>query len=377
MPAGGHSDKEKYMKAAVLRAVNTPLKIEDLEVDAPGSREVMVKVKAVGLCHLEVHVYKGLMPAPLPTTLGHEGAGIVEEVGPEVKGLKKGDPVVFFIAPSCNRCDMCLSGKPWRCRKTEISRRTGGLLDGTSRLHTRSGENIHQLWGQGSMAEYVVVDDTNAIKIRGDAPLDKACLLSCGASTGIGTVVNVAAARPGDSIAIFGCGGVGMAAIMGAKMAGAYPIIAVDIAEEKLQYAKQLGASCVINSKKTDPVKEIMKATDSFGVKYAIEAVGSAALARQAIDSVGDDGTFIQVGGTPMGEMLEIDPGTLFRKTLTGSSGGRVVPAVDIPKYLQLYMCGQLPLDRLISRTYTLGEINKAIDDLANGRILGRSVILI
>lgn len=362
------------MKAAVLRQINTAFSIEDIELDKPKAKEVKVKLKAVGLCHLEVHVFKGDFPAQLPAVLGHEGAGIVEEVGTEVTTVKPGDHVVLFMMPYCGHCSSCLAGKPYYCLNRGKTT-AGGLMDGTSRLHTRDGERIYHFFGQGSLIESIVVDENTAVKVRDDAPLDKVCLLGCGASTGIGTILNLAKAEAGASVAVFGCGGVGLAAIMAANLAGAHPIIGIDIAEEKLTLAHELGATHTINGTKVNPVDEIKRVTGGAGAKYALEGVGNIHLINQALDSAKQDGMVIIIGGTPKGQTLSLDPLQLMGKMLTFSPGGKIIPAIDIPKYVDLYMDGKLPLNKLVSKTYRLDDINKAIDALIKGKILGRAVI--
>jgi Zn-dependent alcohol dehydrogenase len=271
---------------------------------------------------------------------------------------------------------MCLAGMPYYCQNMMVALIEGGLLDGTSRFHTKDGEKIHHYSGQGSLAEYVVVDETTAIKVREDAPLDKVCLLSCGASTGIGMVLNQAKVEAGAGVAVFGCGGVGLAAIIAANLVGAYPIFAVDIAEDKLALAVELGATHAINSSKANPVKEIRKATGRAGVKYAFEAVGDITLMTQALESTGADGMVIIAGGHPAGQTLPLSPQRhLYGKVLAFSPAGMNVPAIDLPRYVDLYMAGKLPLDKLISRTYPLDDINIANDALKKGETLGRSII--
>lgn len=240
------------MKAAVMYENNKPLQIEEVTLDEPQSQEVLVKMVATGVCHTDLHFIKGEMPCAMPVVLGHEGAGIVEKVGPGVTTLQPGDHVVLMVAWSCGKCRYCVSGRPAMCPEWLGYNMMGTLPSGTKRLH-RGDQELNHFFSQSSFAEYAVVHERTAIKVREDAPLDEVCLLGCGTTTGIGAVINTAGIRAGESIVIYGCGGVGLSAVIGANLAGAGKLIAVDTLNMKLEKAKELGADYVINASQEDP----------------------------------------------------------------------------------------------------------------------------
>ena len=304
------------MKAAILEELNKPLKIEEVELDDPKDEEVLVRLVATGVCHSDLHVIKGDMGVPLPVVLGHEGAGIVEKVGRCVTEVKPGDKVICSVTSYCGKCRSCLVGKPYTCERVPVTAMIyGSMADGTMRLRRRNGEPLYHFLCQASFAEYAVVEEEAAVKVRDDAPLDVVCLLACGASTGIGAVVNKANVEAGSSVAVFGCGGIGLSAIMASYLVGALRIFAVDVLESKLDMARQLGAT------------------------FTIEAWRF------------------------MGDMV-----------LTGCAAGCLRPRYDIPRYVDLFMAGKLPLDKLVSGRYLLRRINDAIQDALDGKII-RGVI--
>lgn len=363
------------IKAAVQRDFNLPWKIEELELDEPKEGEVLVKLVASAVCHTDLHLFKGDLPHPLPCVPGHEGAGIVEKIGPGVTSVKPGDHIVIWMCPYCGRCRACLNGKPYWCEQSAVLLLSGTMLDGTTRLRTKEGESIFHFFCDSSFAEYAVVLEKVAIKIRDDIPLEKACLFGCGASTGIGAVLNHAKVKPGESVAIFGCGGVGLSALMAANLSGAYPIIAVDVLDSKLEIAKELGATYTINAKREDPLHRILSLTG--GVDYAFEAIGKVEVISILPDCIRSGGLGIVIGAAPYGSSISIDAGYfLFGKTLAGNLGGMTNPHIDIPKWLNLFMAGKLPIDKLITRTFSLDEINSALEALEKGKVL-RSVILL
>jgi S-(hydroxymethyl)glutathione dehydrogenase/alcohol dehydrogenase len=360
----------RKIRAAILYQPRTPLKIEEVDLEEPREGEVRVKIAAVGLCHTDLHAIQGDLPAPMPVVLGHEGAGIVDEVGSGVTTLQPGDHVILAPA-SCGRCRQCVTGMPVLCEVFRPLLFQGTLLGGQRRLK-KNGKELNHFCLQSSFAEYAVVNQEGAIKIRHDAPLDKLTFLACGASTGIGSVINIARVGAGESVAIFGCGGLGLSAIMAAKLVGAGKIIGVDMLGNKLEAARDLGASHVINSSKEDAVARIIELTEG-GADYSFEFVGDEDVVPQAVNAVRPGGKCIIAGATH--GTLKIEARALGSRTLIGSRLGFIRPAFDIPRYVGLYMEGNLPLDRLVTRTYSLNEINDAIDDLEKGKVL-RGVIL-
>jgi Zn-dependent alcohol dehydrogenase len=360
------------MKAAVLYEANTPLKIENLTLDEPQQNEVLIKLVATGVCHTDLHFMKGEMPAPMPVVPGHEGAGIVEKIGPGVTTLKPGDHVVLMVSFNCGKCRYCYEGRPTWCVENLPVQMMATLPYGGIRLH-KGTQEIRHLFGLACYAEKVVVHERSAVKVRNDAPLDVVCLLGCGTSTGIGTAINSTRVKPGESIAIFGCGGVGLSAVMGARLAGAR-VIAVDVLDSKLEKAKELGADYVINAKKDDPQIKIMEILGG-GADYALEFIGNVEVMVKALGSIRPGGLLIVAGMAPLTSMLTIAPFEfLIGKTITGAVQGDVIPQIDIPRYIDLYMAGKLPIDKLITNSYSLDQINEAYEALEKGKVI-RSVI--
>ena len=334
------------MKAAVLYEANTPLKVEDVTLDEPQQNEILVKIVASGVCHSDLHFMKGDMPQPVPFVPGHEGAGIVEKVGPGVTTVQPGDHVVLNIAFSCGKCPRCYEGRPTLCVENLPIQMMATLPGGGTRLH-KGDQTLYHLFGLACFAESVVVHERSAIKIREDAPLEVVCILGCGVSTGIGAAINTADVSPGESIAIFGCGGVGLSAIMGAKLAGAGKIIAIDTVAE----------------------------ITGGGADYAIECIGNVNVMVQALGSVRTGGICVVAGMAPLADTLSVAPfHFLLGKTITGSTQGDVVPQIDIPRYIDLFMAGKLPIDKLITKNYNLDQINDAFEALIKGEAI-KSVI--
>jgi S-(hydroxymethyl)glutathione dehydrogenase / alcohol dehydrogenase len=361
------------MKAAVLYEPNTPLKIEDVELDDPQQNEILVKLVATGVCHSDLHLMKGDMPHPMPFVPGHEGAGIVEKVGPGVTTVQPGDHVILMVAFSCGKCRFCVEGRPTMCVENLPIQMMGTLPGGHTRLH-KDGKPLQHLFGLACYAEKVVVHERSAVKVRQDAPLDICCVLGCGASTGIGAAINSTGLRPGESIAIFGCGGVGLSAVMGARLANAGAIIAVDVIESKLAKAKELGATHTINASQDNPSAKITEILGG-GADYALEFIGNVNVTMQAFASIRAGGKMIVAGISPLTDVLTIAPFEfLIGKTITGTVQGDVIAPIHIPRYVDLYMAGRLPIDKLITRSYTLGQINEAFEAMQKGEVI-RSVI--
>ncbi len=360
------------MKAAVLYEIGKPLVIEEVELDDPQANEVLVKLDATGVCHSDLHFMQGDMPQPLPFVPGHEGAGIVEKVGPGVTKVQPGDHVILMVTVACGKCGPCLSGKPTLCVENLMVQMMAALPGGGVRLH-KGDQYINHLFGLACFAEKVVVHEYSVQKVREDAPLDVVCLLGCGTSTGIGASINATNAKPGDSIAIFGCGGVGISAIMGAKAIGA-KVIAVDIVDSKLEMAKGFGADYVINSSNENPQEKIQEILGD-GADYAIEVIGNTNVMAQAFSCIRGGGRMVIAGMPAITDMLTVPAFEfLIGKSITSTIQGDIVAPVDIPRYINLFMEGKLPIDKLITRTYKLEQINEAFEAMVNGEVI-RSVI--
>jgi S-(hydroxymethyl)glutathione dehydrogenase/alcohol dehydrogenase len=334
---------------------------------------VLVKVKATGVCHSDLHFMKGEMPAPMPVVPGHEGAGIVEKVGHGVTTLKPGDHVIMMVAFSCGKCRYCVEGRPTMCVENLPIQMSATLPGGGKRLH-KGDQELHHLFGLASFAEYVVVHERSCVKIREDAPFDVVCLLGCGTTTGIGAATNTTGIKPGENIVIYGCGGVGLSAVMGAKLAGAGKIVAVDTLDRKLEKARELGADYVINASQEDPVAKVMEVTGG-GADYAVECIGKAEVTMQAFGSIRGGGKCVVAGMAPLGSMISIASFEfLLGKTITGTVQGDIRAFVDVPRYVDLYMDGKLPIDKLVTKNYSLEQINDAFEALEKGEVI-RSVI--
>ena len=363
------------MKAAVLHEVGKPLAVEEIGLEEPRAGEVRIKMAAAGVCHSDHHVMVGDIPAPTPIVLGHEGAGVIDAVGSGVTSIKPGDHVVTVWRYSCGTCEPCLTGRPATCIEGARMRRDGTLYDGTTRLH-KAGGRIHHFMGISTFSEYAVMSERSVLKIREDMPLAKAALVSCAVATGVGAVINAAKARPGESVAVFGAGGVGLNAVQGAALVGAEPIIAVDLIQGKLEMAKKFGATHLVNSSDEDPVARIREITGGWGAHYAIEAIGVAEVAAQAFKSLRIGGTAVMVGLENPKATIPIPAVSLVleEKRLVGSLYGSSPPRLEVPRLLELYMTGKLNLDDLLSRAYPLAQINEAYDALLRGEV-ARSVI--
>jgi S-(hydroxymethyl)glutathione dehydrogenase/alcohol dehydrogenase len=359
----------KNAKAAVLHAVREPLVVETLAVRAPQTDEVLVRLGASGVCHSDLHAITGDLPMPLPTVLGHEGAGVVEAVGASVKRVKEGDHVILNWVPYCGGCWYCQSGRMYLCE-------TGYIRAMGAEVFKQNGNTVTQFAGVGSMSEYTVVPENSCIPIDHDIPFDRACLVGCGVMTGVGAVMNTARVQPGESVAVFGAGGVGLNVIQGAGIVGANPIIAVDLNERKLGFAKQFGATHVVNGGKGDPVDAIKELTGGRGVDYAFEVIGRADVMVQAFMATRRGGKAVIVGVPPMTDMVSV-PGFLMplaEKSLIGSLYGSADMSRDVPRLLGLYRAGKLKLDELVTRRFRIEEVGEAFGALERGEV-ARGVI--
>ncbi|MBI3993840.1 MAG: Zn-dependent alcohol dehydrogenase [Candidatus Lambdaproteobacteria bacterium] len=371
------------MKAAVLNAVNEPLAIEEVELDPPRGGEVLVQLKATGVCHSDVHYVQGDNARELPLILGHEGAGIVQEVGPGVTRVKPGDHVVLSFLPSCGTCRWCRSGHPVMC-DVSANLRGGTMPDGTRRLHrSRDGRDINNFLFVSTFAEYSVVPEASVIPVPVEAPLERICLLGCGFTTGFGTVTNVARVQRGESVTIIGCGGLGLAAIQAARLAGAATIVAVDVHEEKLAMAKAFGATHTLISRRNNDqvLQEIMALTDGLGTDYSLEFVGGAAspaTADLAFRAIRKCGTMCFAGLAPDHlDSMPISPKMLMmqQKRVVGAIFGDSQFRSDIPRYVELYMQRQINLDDMVSQEIPLEDINSAVQEVIAGNKVARQVI--
>ena len=358
------------MKAAVLREVNTPLQIEDVQHGNPGPREVLVRTRAAGVCHSDLHFQDGSWPHMLPAVLGHESAGVVEAVGSMVSYVKPGDHVITCLSAFCGHCEQCLTGNMALCFEPELQRPP----DEEPRL-AKNGEGLAQFLNLSSFAEYMLVHEHALAKIREDMPFDLAALIGCGVTTGVGSVIHTAGVEPGSSVAVIGCGGVGLSAINGAAIAGAGRIIAIDVVPGKLDLAKEFGATDVVNSAEDDPVGTVRELTGG-GVHYSFEAIGLAKTAQQAFKMVRRGGTATVIGMIPVGTMVEIHgPEFLGEKKLQGSNMGSNRFRVDMPRFIDFYLQGKLHLDKMISGRIRLEQVNEALEQLKTGEV-ARNVIM-
>jgi Zn-dependent alcohol dehydrogenase len=363
------------MRAAILREPGHALDIEDVDLAPAGSGEVVVRIEAAGVCHTDYHYMQGDMICPLPVVLGHEGAGIVEELGPDVSGrVQVGDRVVLMWRPRCGQCPACIGGSPVMCELGRLQASTGGLLDGTSRL-SLSGDPIHHFLGVSCFAERVVVSERSVVAIPPEVPAEVAAIAGCAVITGIGAVLNVVADGTGRPLLVLGAGGVGLSAVMGAALVGAHPVIAVDVDPAKLALARKVGATHTINASAGDPVEQVLSLTPS-GVPWAIEAVGRATTLEQSLACLAPGGTSIAVGLTKVGATFAVPINDLVQrqKHVRGSLYGSANPLLDMPRILDLYLAGSLALDELLGERVPLDQVNEAFDRLATSP--GRTVLV-
>ncbi|HEV8306142.1 MAG TPA: Zn-dependent alcohol dehydrogenase [Methylomirabilota bacterium] len=360
-------------RAAVLYELKQPLVVEDVDVLEPGPHEVLVRYVASGICHSDLHVITGDLPHPLPVVLGHEGAGVVEKVGPGVEWVRPGDHVVTSYIPSCGTCRYCIVGRPNLCALRDKPRHL--MLDGTSRFR-KGSQALNHFLQVSSYATHAVLLEHGVIPIRRDAPLDVVCLVSCAVTAGAGAVMNRARVPAGSTVAVFGCGGVGLNVIQAARLMGAAKIIAVDVLPQKLAWAEEFGATHRVDAAREDPVARIHELAGHGGADFAFEVVGTQRTIEQAFHAVHRGGMAVVIGLSPAGTRLSIDPGMLLQeRVLTGSSFGGSRQKVDLPLLIDLFMDGRLKVRELISRRLPLEEINHAFDLLQQGEVK-RSVIV-
>jgi len=360
-------------RAAVLYEVKKPAVVEDVELMEPGAHEVLVKWAANGVCHSDLHVITGDSPHPLPVVLGHEAAGVVQRIGAGVETVKPGDHVCSSYIPSCGTCWYCIGGQPTMCALRDKPR--WFMLDGTTRFK-KNGQGLHHFLQVAGYATHSVLPEVGVIPIRKDVPLDVACLVSCGVLAGAGPVFNRAKVQPGASVAVWGCGGVGLNTIQMARLVGAGKVIAVDVMKQKLGWAEEFGATHVIDASKEDPVARVQALSGRGGVDYAFEIVGTQKTIEQALAATHRGGTCVVVGVSPAATRVSIDPGMLLQqRVLTGSSFGGGHQRTDVPMLIDLYMDGKYRLDEMITRRVPLTELNNAFDLMLAGEVK-RSVVV-
>ncbi len=362
------------MKAAILYEANQPLQVVDVDQQGPRAGEARVQVKATGICHSDWHIMNGDWKLPLPMVLGHEAAGVVEEVGAGVTTVRPGDHIIFSFRPQCGRCFYCSSGRSILCDGHQSAR--WGMLDGTFRL-TRGGQDVFQMARLGTFAEFVVCPAEMLVPIRKKMPWPQAALMGCSVPTGVGAVTNAARVEAGSSVLVVGCGGVGLNVVQGARLVGASTIIACDLLDLKLQFAREFGATHTLNAGAASVVDRVRELTGGRGVDYAFDAIGGEATTLQIVDAIRPGGTAVIVGMAAMNVRAPITPYTmaLQEKTLKGTLYGSARPTVDFPRLVDLYLDGRLKLDQLISRTYPLAGINEGFAAMRSGGV-ARGVVV-
>jgi S-(hydroxymethyl)glutathione dehydrogenase/alcohol dehydrogenase len=358
------------VKAAVFREVNVPMEIEEIAISKPGPREVLVRTKAAGICHSDMHFYNGTYPGQVPMVLGHESAGVVEAVGSDVHYVKPGDHVITCLSVFCGHCERCLTGHMSLCQEPETNRGQ----DDEPRL-SQSGTTLTQFAQLGSFAEQMLVHEHALVKVREDMPLDRAALIGCGVTTGVGAVIHTAGVEPGSTVAVIGCGGIGLSAINGAAIAGAARVIAVDMVASKLELARKFGATDVVDASGGDAVQQVIEMTGG-GVHYSFEAIGLKVTAEQAFQMLRNGGTATVIGMIPPGDMVTLHGvDFLFEKKIQGSMMGSNRFRVDMPRFVDFYLQGRLHLDDLVSNRIELSDINDGMAALETGEV-ARSVII-
>jgi Zn-dependent alcohol dehydrogenase len=370
-------------RGAVLREMGLPAPyarsrppdVVELELDPPGPGQLLVRVGAAGLCHSDLSVIDGSRPRVMPMVLGHEAAGEVVEVGPAVDGFAPGDHVVLAFVPACGGCHACRTGRPALCDPGAAANVAGSLLGGEWRWRGRDGERVNHHLGVSAFADRIVVSARSAVRVDASLPFEIAALFGCAVLTGVGAAVNSAEVRVGESVAVFGLGGVGLAALLGARLAGASTIVAVDVVPEKLELARELGATDTVLA--ADPPAEAVRAATAGGADKAIETVGSEKVLAQAYAATRRGGTTVTVGLPHPQRTLEISAVSLVveERTLRGSYLGSCDPALDIPRFVELYKRGRLPVDRLLTHRLSLDEVNEGFDRLASGEAVRQAIV--
>ena len=370
------------VRAAVLREIgrptpyadSRPLGIEDVELDPPGKGEVLVRIRAAGLCHSDLSVIDGNRPRPMPMVLGHEAAGVVEQVGTDVTGLAQGDHVVAAFVPSCGHCKPCETGRPALCEPGFKANSVGTLLSGERRLHDAGG-SVHHHLGVSGFAQHAVLAANSLVRVPSDLPFAEAALFGCAVITGVGAVVNTAAHPRGASAAVIGLGGVGLAALLAARMLEAEHLVAIDMNDRKLAVAREFGATATVNAASPDAAEQIREITGG-GVAFAYEMAGSARALELAYRITARGGTTVSAGLSHPQQQFSLQHLSLVaeERTLKGSYLGSCVPSRDIPRYIEWYRAGRLPVDRLLSERLRLDDINAAFDRLAAGESIRQVV---
>ncbi len=359
------------MKAAIFHAPNQALTIEQVDLDEPREHEIVVRTVASGVCHSDLHFIEGLYMWPMPAVLGHEAAGVVEKTGSLVSYVKPGDHVIACLSVFCGYCEDCMSGRPNLCSNKSATQRAA---DDKPRL-SQKGKMVNQFADLSSYAEKMLLHENAVVKIDNAFPLDRAALIGCGVMTGVGAALNTAKVAPGSTVAVFGAGGVGLAIIQGARIAGARMIIAIDKFPSKLELAKKLGATHTVDASKGDAVEQIKKLTDG-GVEYSFEAVGIKALAEQAYESIAAGGVATIVGMIPLGQKVEIPgPSLLSERRIQGCFMGSNRFRIDMPRIIELYGQGRLNLDDMISKRGKLEDVNEAFRAMKAGEV-ARTVLM-
>jgi S-(hydroxymethyl)glutathione dehydrogenase/alcohol dehydrogenase len=358
------------MRAAVLHAARQPMTIENVVIEKPGRREVLIRTAAAGLCHSDLHFIEGSYPTPVPVVLGHESAGIVEAVGEDVRYVKPGDHVITCLSVFCGHCEFCLSGRPSICQDTEVK-----MPPGVAKRLRWNGGHLNQFLNLSSFAEQMVVHEHALVKVREDMPLDLAALIGCSVVTGYGAVVHTARVEPGSTVAVFGAGGIGLSAINAASLAGAARVIAVDRDPFKFELARRFGATDVVDASAGDPVQQIQQLTGG-GVQYAFECIGLKQTAEQSFACLRAGGTATIIGMIPFGTKIELHGFDFLReRRIQGSMMGSNRFRTDMPRLIEFYMQGRLMLDEMVSARIPLEGINEGFEALKRGGV-ARSVVV-
>jgi alcohol dehydrogenase len=363
------------MGRAAPYAASRPIEVTEVELAPPGPGELLVRVGAAGLCHSDLSVINGSRPRVMPMVLGHEAAGVVEAVGPDTGGFAAGDHVVLAFVPSCGTCEPCASGRPALCEPGAAANTAGTLLSGSRPFSALDGTPLHHHLGVSAFAERTVVSARSAVKVPRELPFEIAALFGCAVLTGVGAVVNSADVQAGESVVVFGLGGVGLAALLGARLAGAGTLVAVDVVPEKLELARSLGATDTVVAG-DDAVAAIRELTGG-GAAKAIETVGSERVLAQAYAATRRGGTTVTVGLPHPDRALTIPAVSLVaeERTLRGSYLGSCVPERDLPRFFTLHADGRLPVEHLLTHRLTLDEVNEGFDRLASGRAVRQAIV--
>ena len=355
------------MKAAVLREVNRPLQIEEVQLDKPAPREVLIRTGASGVCHSDLHFVEGKLATSMPVVLGHEASGTVEVVGDQVTYVKPGDRVITCPV-FCGHCEYCLRGHSHLCTRTDVVRAP------TDPPRLRQDDTPIKQYAHSSFAEQMLVHENAVVKIRDDVPFEQLALLGCGVTTGLGAALNTARVEPGSTVAVFGCGGVGLSCVQGAVLAGALRIIAIDTVETKLAMARDLGATDVVDASSGGVVEKVLNLTGG-GVDYSFEAIGTKETAEQAFEVLGRGATATVIGSIPKGTKIELEGGSFMdERKIQGCQMGSGRFRIDMPRYVEFYLQGRLKLDEMVSQRLKLDQVNQAFEDIKQGHV-ARSVI--